>query len=109
MSLSAKKCIACSSDAAPLGDSEISNFIEQINGWSVANDKASISKEFKFKNFAKAIEFVNKVGAIAESESHHPDIEFGWGYCKVNLSTHSICGLHENDFIVAAKINEIEA
>ena len=66
-----------------------------------------LEKNFKFKNFAESQEFVNKVGSIAESESHHPDIYFGWGYAKIKISTHAIKGLAESDFILAAKIDRI--
>ena len=64
-------------------------------------------KEFKFKNFEESQKFVNKVGDIAEIENHHPDILFGWGYCKVKIFTHAIKGLAESDFILAAKIDKI--
>ena len=68
-----------------------------------------IEREFKFRDFATSLAFVDKVGALAESEGHHPDITFGWGYAKVVLYTHKIHGLHQNDFILAAKINELPA
>jgi pterin-4a-carbinolamine dehydratase len=68
---------------------------------------AKITKEYKFKNFAEALSFVNRVGEIAEKEGHHPDINFGWGYVTITLQTHSINGLSRNDFILAVKINEI--
>ena len=66
-----------------------------------------IFKKFKFKNFKNTIEFVNKVGTIAENEKHHPDISFGWGYCLIMIHTHAIKGLSLNDFILAAKIDQI--
>jgi len=66
-----------------------------------------LTKEFKFKNFIESQNFVNKVGYIAEQESHHPDISFGWGYSKVKIFTHAIKGLAESDFILAAKIDKI--
>ena len=64
-------------------------------------------KNFKFKNFEESQNFVNEVGKISESEGHHPDITFGWGYAKINITTHAIEGLSENDFILAAKIDKI--
>ena len=64
-------------------------------------------KEFKFKNFIDSQNFVNKVGNVAEQENHHPDISFGWGYCKIKIFTHAIKGLAESDFILAAKIDKI--
>ncbi|MDQ6967286.1 MAG: 4a-hydroxytetrahydrobiopterin dehydratase, partial [Mariprofundaceae bacterium] len=66
-----------------------------------------IQRKFTFSNFMEAQNFAQKVGVIAESENHHPDICYGWGYCTVTLYTHKIGGLHENDFIVAAKINQL--
>ena len=66
-----------------------------------------LTKEFKFENFEESQNFVNKVGNIAETENHHPDISFGWGYCKVKIFTHAIKGLAESDFILAAKIDKI--
>ena len=64
-------------------------------------------KEFKFENFLKSQSFVNEVGNIAENEGHHPDIWFGWGYAKIKIFTHAINGLHESDFVLAAKIDKI--
>ena len=78
-----------------------------VKDWMLAEDAKSISKNFKFKDFKEALAFVNKVGDIAESEGHHPDIELGWGKVTITLSTHAIGGLSQNDFIVAAKINNI--
>ena len=71
------------------------------------NENFYLLKEFKFENFINAQNFVNQVGAIAESEGHHPDIWFGWGYAKVKIFTHAINGLAESDFILAAKIDKI--
>ena len=64
-------------------------------------------KNFKFKNFIESQNFVNKVSAIAEKEGHHPDIWFGWGYAKIKIFTHAIKGLHESDFVLAAKVDRI--
>ncbi len=75
--------------------------------WSLALDSKSISRAYTFKNFAEALVFVNKVGALAETEGHHPDIALSWGKVDRTLSTHSIGGLSENDFILAAKIDSI--
>lgn len=78
-----------------------------VKDWAISDDDKNISKHFKFQNFKEALEFVNKVGDIAESEGHHPDIELGWGKVNITLTTHAIHGLSQNDFIVAAKINAI--
>ncbi len=81
--------------------------MKQLHGWSLVDDDKTISRSFSFKDFAQALSFVDKVGAIAESEGHHPDIQLGWGKATVSLTTHAIGGLSENDYIVAAKVDEI--
>ena len=108
--LSKKKCIACEGNIPPFDKDEIHKYLKKVDGWDVKkNDDESyyLTKDFKFKNFEKSQNFVNKVGNIAEAENHHPDISFGWGYCKVKIFTHAIKGLAESDFILAAKIDKI--
>ena len=108
--LSKKKCIACDGNIPPIDTREIHKYLKKVDGWDVQsnNDKSHyLTKEFKFKNFEESQNFVNKVGNIAEAENHHPDIFFGWGYCKVKIFTHAIKGLAESDFILAAKIDKI--
>ena len=105
--LASKKCIPCEGNENPFTKSQAEQYLPQVPGWQLPEDVKSISRKFKFKNFAQALSFVNRVGEIAESEGHHPDIEFGWGYAEIELSTHAIKGLSENDFILAAKINKI--
>ena len=108
--LSKKKCVACDGNIPPFDTSEIHKYLKKVDGWDVKNnnDKSFyLIKEFKFKNFKESQNFVNKVGTIAEAEKHHPDISFGWGYCKVKIFTHAIKGLAESDFILAAKIDKI--
>ncbi len=107
MNLANKKCEPCHGSGSPIESLELEKYLANLQGWEVKKEGKEIQKQFKFKNFALALAFVNKVAQIAESEDHHPDVEFGWGYCKIKLSTHSIGGLHENDFIVAAKIEGI--
>lgn len=108
MKLSAKTCTACQGGIPPLTEKEARNFLKKTPGWELDSSGSKIKRSFKFKNFMKSLEFVNKVGNIAEKEGHHPDINFGWGYCDIVIFTHKIKGLHENDFILAAKINEIK-
>jgi 4a-hydroxytetrahydrobiopterin dehydratase len=105
MDLTQRKCVACEGDVPPLNKVEAEVLAKQTPGWSVSEDAKELRREFKFKNFAQALAFTNKVGDIAESEGHHPDIEMGWGYVRIKLTTHAIKGLSENDFIVAAKID----
>ncbi len=105
-----KKCVACSGDVPPFNINEIHNYLKKVDGWEVkSNDDKSfyLIKDFKFKNFEESQKFTNKVGNIAEEENHHPDISFGWGYCKIKIFTHAIKGLAESDFILAAKIDKI--
>ena len=105
-----KKCVPCEGGAIPFDISEIHKYQTKVDGWNVLkNDKGTyfIEKKFIFKNFLQSQDFVNNVGKISEEEGHHPDITFGWGYAKINISTHAIEGLSENDFILAAKIDEI--
>ena len=81
-----------------------------VDGWNIIKDKKDIyflEKQFSFKNFLDSQKFVNTVGKISEEEGHHPEITFGWGYAKINITTHAIEGLSENDFILAAKIDKI--
>ncbi len=102
------KCAPCRGGIPPLTREEIAPLAAQAPEWKLADDAASISRAWKFKNFKRAQDFVNRVGEIAETEGHHPDIEFGWGYARIKLWTHAIKGLHQNDFIVAAKIDQLK-
>ena len=108
--LSKKKCVACDGNTPAFDISEIHKYVKKIDGWDVKNDEEKnfyLLKNFKFKNFKESQIFVSKVGNIAEEENHHPDISFGWGYCKIKIFTHAIKGLAESDFILAAKIDKI--
>jgi 4a-hydroxytetrahydrobiopterin dehydratase len=105
--LAQKKCVACEGGMPPLNREEAKVLIAQLKSWTLSGDAKWLSKDFKFADFKETLAFVDKVGAIAESEGHHPDIQFGWGKATVELTTHAIGGLSENDFIVAAKIDEI--
>ena len=105
-----KKCIPCEGGMSGFDITEIHKYLKMVDGWEVKPDESEIYyliKEFKFKNFLESQNFVNKVSEIAEIEGHHPDIWFGWGYAKIKIFTHAIKGLHENDFILAAKIDRI--
>lgn len=106
--LAQKKCVACEGMVDPFVREEAVVLLKQVHDWKLADDAKSISKEFTFKNFADALVFTNQVGAIAEEEGHHPDIELAWGKVVVHLTTHAIKGLSENDFILAAKIDELK-
>ena len=108
--LSKKKCVSCNGNTVPFDTTEIHKYLKKVDGWDVkSNEDESfyLIKNFKFKNFLESHNFVNKVSNIAEDENHHPDIYFGWGYCKIKIFTHAIKGLAESDFILAAKIDKI--
>ena len=105
-----KKCVACDGNTQAFNKREILRYLKNIDGWQVKNnDKKNfyLVKNFKFKNFIQSQKFVNKVCIIAENESHHPDVNFGWGYAKIKIYTHAIKGLSESDFVLAAKIDQI--
>ena len=105
-----KKCVPCEGGILPFDISEIHKYQKKVDGWDVKkNDKTIyyLSKNFKFKDFKNSQKFINKVSEISEDENHHPDILFGWGYAKILITTHAIEGLSENDFILAAKIDQI--
>ena len=104
--LATKKCKACKLSEGKLGTPEIEAFLSRLPTWKT-EDNLKIVKKLKFKDFVEALAFVNKVGALAEAEGHHPDIKFGWGYAKISLSTHAVEGLSENDFILATKIEAL--
>ena len=105
--LQQQKCIPCEVGGPPLSPIEVNILRNQVPDWVPAADSLSISRKWKFENFKQALAFVNQVGAIAESEGHHPDISFGWGYVEIKLLTHEVGGLSNNDFIVASKIDLI--
>ena len=105
-----KKCKPCEGGISALGISEIHKYQKKIDGWEVKSNEKKIyflEKKFKFKNFLNSQKFINEVSKISENEGHHPDILFGWGYAKIKITTHAIEGLSENDFILAAKIDQI--
>lgn len=104
--LSQQKCLPCEGSVLPLNPPEIAILLKQLNGWQAINN-TKLEKEYQFKNFQEALAFVNKVGIIAEQENHHPDILLhDWNKVKITLWTHAINGLSNNDFILAAKVEE---
>lgn len=108
--LTDKKCKPCEGGVTPLIESQARAFLKQLKaGWEVSPGATGITKEYRFKNFRETMGFVNLVAAVAEGEGHHPDMEVSWGKCVIRLSTHAIKGLSENDFILAAKIDKLNA
>ena len=109
-SLKNKKCVPCEGGIIPFDISEIHKYQKKVDGWDILKDvkeKFFLNKKFNFKNFSESQKFINKVGEISENEGHHPDILFGWGYAEIKITTHAIEGLSENDFILAAKIDQL--
>jgi len=101
--LAARKCVPCKGSVPPLKGAELEVLRGQLGGgWQVV-DEHHLLKEYTFKNFADALAFTNRVGAIAEEEFHHPDFQLGWGRVQVEIWTHKIDGLTESDFVLAAK------
>jgi 4a-hydroxytetrahydrobiopterin dehydratase len=107
--LAAKSCEPCRGGIAPMTADAAKSHLGQVPGWELTADATRIERCFAFGNFGEALDFVNKVGELAEAEGHHPEIHFGWGYCRIEIFTHKIGGLHQNDFILAAKINDLGA
>ena len=81
--------------------------LKELSGWVIIREGKWLHKAYKFKNFEEALAFVNRLGAEAEWERHHPDIKLGWGYVAIDIQTHDVGGLHANDFILAAKIDAV--
>jgi 4a-hydroxytetrahydrobiopterin dehydratase len=104
--LASKTCTPCKGGTPPLAGKELHALAKEVPEWKVVDDH-HLTRAFKFKNFVDALAFVNKVGALAEQQGHHPDILLAWGKAEVTTWTHSINGLSESDFILAAKIDRL--
>jgi len=104
--LADKNCVPCKGGVPPLAGKELEKLLKQLPHWKVENAH-HIMRTFTFPDFRQALEFVNKVGEIAEAQGHHPDISLSWGKAEVTTWTHKINGLTESDFILAAKIDQL--
>ncbi len=105
--LRSKTCTPCRGGIPPLTPEQAEFFRTEVPDWRLEDDAQRIERKFGFHNFREALTFVQAIGELAEAEGHHPDICFGWGHATVSLQTKKIRGLHENDFIVASKIDRI--
>jgi 4a-hydroxytetrahydrobiopterin dehydratase len=106
--LNEQKCLPCEGGVAPLSAAEAGKYQAKVHAdWKLDADAKAIRREFRFKDFYRTMSFVNALAHIANLEDHHPDLEVGYGYCRVTYSTHAIKGLSANDFICAAKIDRI--
>ncbi len=106
--LALKHCTPCREGTPPLTAEAATNLLTELEGWEIA-DGPRLAKRWRFGDFAAALAFVNRIGAVADAEDHHPDISLGWGRVGVELWTHAAGGLTENDFIVAARIDFVHA
>lgn len=105
--LAARDCVPCRGGVPPLEAAENQDLLAQLgNDWQVIDDH-HLQKKFKLKNFAEALAFTNRIGAIAEAQNHHPDIYLAWGKVEITIWTHKIDGLTESDFVFAAKCEEV--
>lgn len=107
MSLSEKSCVPCRGGIPPLTREEIEPLFKELKGWEVKDD-SRLLKSYKFKDFKSSLDLAIKIGELAESENHHPDLLVRWGELGIELWTHAIGGLTESDFILAAKIDQIK-
>ena len=107
MTLGDKHCVPCEGGTKPLSIVQAKELLKQVPGWAPGEDGKWIVKQFKFGDFVEAMAFANKITPIAEREGHHPDLHISYGKVVVELSTHAIKGLSENDFILAAKIDAL--
>jgi len=107
MKLAEKQCVVCKGGVPPLTHDEQQPLLQQLSGWSVIDDH-HLTKAYKFKDFVSALAFVDRVGAMAEEQWHHPDIALGWGKVRIDVWTHKIDGLTESDFVFAAKCDALE-
>lgn len=107
MELHHKRCIPCEGNVPPLAKEEAERYLAELSGWALSEDGKKISKTFTFANFEETMGFVDKIAAVAEEEGHHPDMHVSYNTLTVELTTHAIGGLSENDFICAAKIERL--
>src|SRR5438270_172495 len=104
--LEQRHCQTCENGTTPLGARQAHHMLAEVPGWNVEGGK--LTRELKLKDFRAALDLVNRIGEVAEAEGHHPDLYLhGWNHVRIDLHTHSIGGLSDNDFILAAKINEL--
>ena len=107
MALASKTCIPCRGGVSPLARTAAEALLAETPGWALDEAASTITRSFRFPDFASALALVDRIGGLAEAEGHHPDIAFGWGYCRVSFQTHKFKGLHENDYIMEDKVNAL--
>ncbi|GBG12681.1 4a-hydroxytetrahydrobiopterin dehydratase [Novimethylophilus kurashikiensis] len=107
LGLTSKTCTPCQGGIPPLTPQEAEHFRSNVPDWELLDNTTKVKRTFRTRNFMDAMGLARQVGELCEAEGHHADITFGWGYCKVVFQTHKINGLHENDFIMAAKVDQL--
>jgi 4a-hydroxytetrahydrobiopterin dehydratase len=105
--LAAKSCIPCRGGVPPLSPEAAERLLPEAEGWRLGQDATRLERRFEFRDFVEAMRFVNRVADLAEQQGHHPDFAIHWNKVDLTLWTHKIGGLHENDFILAAKVNRL--
>jgi 4a-hydroxytetrahydrobiopterin dehydratase len=105
--IATRDCIPLGPDARPMREVELNQLLPDVSGWNLSSDKKCIQRTFRFYDFLSALLFANKIGRLAIEQGHEPDMAIGQGYCTVSFHTRLVDGLHENDFIMAAKVNEL--
>jgi len=106
--LQQQSCRPCQGGVPPMGAEEARELLVALPGWELIGSATKLRRTFVFRDFMQAQEVAQQVGMLSELQGHHPDISYGWGYCQVVFYTHKIGGLHENDFIMAAKTNALK-
>jgi len=104
-----KHCVPCEGGIPPLDRETVAKHLDELDGWDERENGTEIARSFHFKNYYRTVAFVNAVAWMAHQENHHPDLEVSYNHCVVRYTTHAIGGLSENDFICAAKVNQIFA
>jgi 4a-hydroxytetrahydrobiopterin dehydratase len=104
--LAKRTCIPCEGGIPPLTETESAELLRQVDGWQLI-DNHHITKEYSFPDFIQGLAAVNRIGALAEEQGHHPDLYLAWGKIRIDIWTHKIEGLTESDFILAAKVDEV--
>jgi len=102
-----KHCQPCEGGVCPMDEDQYLSYLDQLPGWEISEDKTGIRRTLRFENFLETISFINAMAFMCEQQDHHPDFSAGYDFCEVFFTTHAIGGLSENDFICAAKINDL--
>ena len=105
--LATRHCVPCEGGVAPIGRDAANELLKSLPGWSLSEDATMITRRFGFKGFYRTMAFINAMAWVVNNENHHPDFSAGYNYCEVGFTTHAIDGLSENDFICAAKLNDL--